>query len=144
VATETKRRHGQRITDRDCKITIREYVEDDWDAICRIHDRARPDELRGSCDARAFVPLAQDPGADDIHYSRKLVACEGERVVGFVSVDGPYLSWLYVDPEHYGRGIGRRLLRLSIGLAAPGAYTIALAGNARALGLNESEGLRKV
>ena len=40
---------------------IRNYRPDDWPAICRVHDRSRPDELRGSFDARAFVPLAQDP-----------------------------------------------------------------------------------
>ena len=64
-------------------ITIREYKDDDWAAICSVHDRARPDELRGSCDPRAFVPLAEDPEAEDIHRCRKFVASEGKRVVGF-------------------------------------------------------------
>jgi ribosomal protein S18 acetylase RimI-like enzyme len=122
-------------------ITIREYSDEAWDAICRVHDRARPDELRGSCDPRAFVPLAEDAEyEEDIHRSRKLLACEDDRVVGFVGVNGAYVSWLYVDPEYYGRGIGRRLLRLGLELAGPGAFTIALASNARALSLYKSEG----
>lgn len=121
-------------------VTIREYAADDWEAICRVHALARPDELLGSCDARAFVPLAEDPEADDVHRSRKLVAHEGDRVVGFLGVDGAYISYLYVEPAHYGRGIGRRLLRLGIALAGPDAHTIALAGNARAIGLYKSEG----
>jgi len=125
-------------------VTVREYTEDDWAAICRVHDRARPDELAGSCDPRAFVPLAEDPEADDIGRSRKWVACVEGRVVGFVGVDGDYLSWLYVDPAYYGQGIGRRLLRLGLNVIGPGAWTIALAGNARALRLYEREGFKVV
>jgi hypothetical protein len=53
-------------------ITIRDYTEEDWAAICRVHDLARPYELDGSCDPRAFVPLAQDAEyADDIRRSHK-------------------------------------------------------------------------
>lgn len=121
-------------------ISIGEYAERDWEAICRVHDRARPDELRGSCDPRAFVPLAEDPEAEDVYRSRKFVAREDGRVVGFVGVEGSYLSYLYVDPDHYGRGVGRSLLRLGIELAGSGAYTVALANNTRAIRLYEDEG----
>ena len=38
-------------------ITDRDYQDADWKAICQVHDRARPDELKGSCDPRAFVPI---------------------------------------------------------------------------------------
>jgi putative acetyltransferase len=90
------------------------------------------------------VPLAEDPEAEDIHRSHKLVACEGERAVGFIGVDGTYISYLYVEPDHYGRGIGRRLLRLGVGLTGPAAHTTALAAKARAIVLFESEGFRAV
>ena len=121
--------------------TLREYRDDDWTAVCRVHDLARPDELRGSCDPRAFVPLSEDVDyEEDFHRSRKVVACDDDRVVGFAGVDGDYISWLYVDPAYYGRGIGRRLLRHAISLAGPRAFTISLAGNVRALSLYEDEG----
>src|SRR5262245_57060443 len=125
--------------------TIRAYRDDDWGAVCAVHDRARPDELRGSCDPRAFVPLATDQ--DDtasFQRSRKFVACLGEQVVGFVGIDGTYLSWLYVDPAYYGQGIGRRLLRLGLQLIGHQAWTIVLAGNTQARRLYESEGFRVV
>ena len=126
-------------------ITIREYCDNDWPMVCAVHDRARPDELRGSCDPRAFVPLAaeQDDTAS-LQRSRKFVACVGEQVVGFVGIDGTYLSWLYVDPAYYGQGIGRRLLRQGLQLIGPQAWTIVLAGNIRAQRLYESEGFRVV
>jgi len=125
-------------------ITYREYQDADWKAICQIHDRARPDELRGSCDARAFIPIEQDKEVEGLQASRKFVACVDEQVVGFVGVDGKYLAWLYVDPDHYGQGIGRELLKMGVREIGDGAWTIALDGNHRAISLYESEGFQEV
>ena len=126
-------------------ITIRQYHETDWLAVCAVHDRARPDELRGSCDARAFVPLAEEQAdAASFQRSRKFVACEGTSIVGFVGVDDTYVSWLYVDPAYYGRGIGRRLLRLGMRLIGPQVWTMVLASNTRARRLYASEGFQVV
>jgi hypothetical protein len=81
------------------RLTIQPYQEQDWPAVCAVHDQARADELHGSCDPRAFVPLAgEQKDAATFHRSRKFVACLGTHIVGFVGVDGTYLSWLYVDP----------------------------------------------
>ena len=88
-------------------ILYRKYEEQDWKAICAIHDLARPDELIGSCDPRAFIPIEQDKEVEDLKAHKKIVACDGDTVVGFVGVDGTYLSWLYVNPDYYGKGIGR-------------------------------------
>ena len=124
-------------------LTYRQYQESDWMAICQIHDRARPDELRGSCDPRAFVPIEQDKEVEDLKTSKKFVACDDERVVGFVGVDNKYLAWLYIDPSHYGRGIGRELLRIGIREIGDGAWTIVLDGNQKAISLYESEGFQE-
>ena len=125
-------------------IAYREYQEPDWKDICQIHDRARPDELRGSCDPRAFVPIEQDKEVEELKTSRKFVACNNEKVVGFVGVDDKYLAWLYIDPDHYGKGIGRELLKLGIREIGAGAWTIVLDGNQKAISLYESEGFQDV
>ena len=124
-------------------ITYREYKDEDWKAICQIHDRARPDELLGSCDPRGFIPIEQDKEAEDLKGCRKFVACDGETVVGFVGVDGKYLAWLYIDPGHYGKGIGRELLRIGLREIGEGAWTIVLDGNHKAIKLYESEGFQE-
>ena len=49
-----------------------------------------------------------------------------------------------MDPEYYGRGIGRRLLRLGMQHIGPPAWTVVLAGNRRVRRLYESEGLQVV
>jgi ribosomal protein S18 acetylase RimI-like enzyme len=91
------------------------------------------------------VGLAADQeDAASFQRSRKFVACVEGEIVGFVGVDGTYLSWLYVDPAWYGRGIGRELLRLGVRLIGPQAWTIVLAGNSRAQQLYESEGFQVV
>jgi len=43
--------------------------------------------------------------------ARRLDGDGGGRVVGFVAFQRPYISWLYVNPRYYRRGIGRELLR---------------------------------
>ncbi len=125
-------------------IKIRPYESSDWQRVCQIHDASRPHELKGSCDPRAFVPIEQDPEVADLRKSQKLVAVEGEEVVGFVGVDGDYLAWLYVDPDYYGKGIGRKLLQAGLAHIPGKAWTIALAGNHKALGLYQSEGFTEV
>ncbi len=120
---------------------IRAYVDADWPAVCAVHDRARPEELAGSCDPRAFVPLAEDlEDAASFQRSQKFVATLGEKTVGFVGIDGTCLSWLYVDPCCCGRGIGRALLRFAVHAIGPQAWTVVLAGNSRARRLYEREG----
>lgn len=123
---------------------VRAFQGEDWPAICEIHDLARPDELRGSCDPRAFVPIAEDPEIEDLRACAKLVAEAGEQIVGFVGVDGDYVAWLYVRPAFYGRGIGRRLLQAGLNLVEGRAWTIVLSGNVPAIRLYESEDFHEI
>ena len=125
-------------------ITYRPYQEEDWNAICQIHDRARPDELLDSCDPRGFIPIEQDKEVEELKKCWKYVACDNELVVGFVGVDDKYLAWLYVDPAQYGKGIGRELLRIGLEQIGERAWTIVLDGNRKAMKLYESEGFREV
>ena len=68
-------------------ITIRDYRPEDEGALFQVHDRSRPDELVGSCDPRGFIPLAEDfRSLEDFRMSRKWVAVDGDRAVGFAGV----------------------------------------------------------
>lgn len=125
-------------------IKIRTFREEDWDSICNIHDLARPDELRGSCDPRAFVPIEQDEEVTQLRSSEKMIAEIDGRIIGFVGVAGDYLAWLYVHPDFYGRGAGRALLRAGLERIGGSAWTIVLSGNQPAINLYTSEGFREV
>jgi GNAT superfamily N-acetyltransferase len=122
-------------------VTLRDYTATDETAVIGVHDLARPVELMGSCDAAAFVPLADD--ADDLAEFlsvHKTVACVGDTIVGFVGVEDDQLGWLYVHPEFARRGIGRRLLRHALQQIKGDARVHVLDGNAPALQLYHTEG----
>lgn len=87
------------------EIFTTEYQDEDWDAICGVHDAVRPDELKGSCDPYAFVPIKEDPEVEELVASEKWVAVDGEDLVGFVSVDKQYLAWLYIHPNYYKKAL---------------------------------------
>ncbi|NQS91982.1 MAG: GNAT family N-acetyltransferase [Chloroflexi bacterium] len=123
---------------------IRPYQSADWQSICQIHDLARPDELTGSCDPRAFVPIEKDQEVEHLKLCQKLVSVLDNQIVGFVGIDEGYLGWLYIHPDHYGNGIGRKLLQEGLKFIPGMAWTIALAGNTKALNLYQSEGFVEV
>lgn len=84
-------------------VTIRDYRPDDWPAVCRVHHRSRPDELRGSFDARAFVPLAEDPEGEYINACTMFIAQERDEVVGFAGA-------LHHDFCYYARVVASYIL----------------------------------
>lgn len=125
-------------------ITIRPYQPADWEIICDIHDRARIDELRGSVDLAAFLPLAVAAEPEGLFDGEVWVACAGERVVGFIAAADDEVSWLYVDPDCYRQGIGRALLRHALEHCGSVVAVEVLSGNASAFELYVSEGFEVV
>jgi ribosomal protein S18 acetylase RimI-like enzyme len=121
-------------------ITIRPYADDDWEAIARVHDAARLDELRGSAGTEAFLTLAQTAEGEGLFDGRLWVAAVDGAVAGFVALDEDEVTWLYVDPHRYRQGIGRALLRHAIAAAGPRVEVTVLDGNPAALALYRSEG----
>lgn len=125
-------------------VTIRPYRDRDWEELCEIHDRARIDELRGSVDLAAFLPLADTAGPEGLFDGEVRVAEDGGRVIGFVAFSDDEVTWLYVHPDRYRRGIGRRLLRHAVERCGPTVTIESLAGNTPALRLYEEEGFEAV
>ena len=125
--------------------TIREYVAADLQQVYHVHDLARVMELAsGGVDAQAFRPMKEVADIDEFFVSKTLVACVATDIVGFVSWNGDYISWLYVNPDYHRRGIGRRLLREALGRIGPEAWTNMLEGNEPALALYREAGMQIV
>jgi ribosomal protein S18 acetylase RimI-like enzyme len=125
---------------RSAKIEIRPYSQDDWESIARIHDAARLDELRDSAGVEAFLTLAQTADDEGLFDGQLWVAELDGVVAGFVAFDDDEVTWLYVDPQRYRRGVGRALLRHALAAAGPRMEVTVLDGNPAALGLYLSEG----
>ena len=119
---------------------IRAYRETDWKAISHVHDAARLDELRESVGIDAFLSLAQTAEGEGLFDGLLWVAETEGTVTGFVALDGDEITWLYVDPAHYRRGVGRALLRHAVAHAGDRAEVTVLDGNPAALALYLGEG----
>lgn len=110
-------------------INLTTYQASDWEAISVIHDRARLDELRASVGIGAFLSLADTFESEELFAGEVWVACDGEVVVGFVAFADDEITWLYVSPDYYRRGIGRKLLRQAIDRSGYKVGTSVLSGN---------------
>ncbi|ROS05390.1 ribosomal protein S18 acetylase RimI-like enzyme [Sinobacterium caligoides] len=122
-------------------IVIREYKNNDWLDVSNIHDKARPVELDGSCDEKAFVPLATDKkDLENFTSSKKFVACANNEIIGFVGLIEHEITWLYVEPGESRKGIGRLLLQYALNIMEAKATTYVLEGNKAARSLYHSEG----
>lgn len=124
-------------------LELRDYRPDDWDAVARVHDAARLQELAPTVGVAAFLSLAETAGPEGLFDDRVWVAVEGGEVVGFVAYAEQEVTWLYVHPDAQRRGTGRALLRHALAHAdAQRAERIEITvldgGPARAL--YESEG----
>ncbi|MDJ0595902.1 MAG: GNAT family N-acetyltransferase [Pleurocapsa sp. MO_226.B13] len=125
-------------------IRLRQYQAKDWKAIAAIHDRARLDELRATVGVEAFLSLADTAENEGLFEGEIWVACDDEIVVGFVAFVDDEVTWLYVSPNHYRQGIGRRLLRKAIANCDSIINISLLSGNDAALNLYLSEGFKIV
>jgi ribosomal protein S18 acetylase RimI-like enzyme len=123
-------------------IQLRNYNLEDWDAIADIHDQARLDELRASVGVEAFLSLAATAENEGLFEGEVWVACDGETVVGFIAFADDEVTWLYVSPDYYRQGIGKKLLRQAIDRCGKTVTTSVLSGNDAALHLYLSEGFK--
>jgi len=121
---------------------LRRYEPGDGEALCSIHDAARCDELRASGLADAFLSLEQTAENEGLFDGDVVVAEIEGRVCGFTAYTDGELTWLYVEPAKYKRGIGRALLRHAIDASSGTLSTEVLVGNEPALSLYRSEGFQ--
>ena len=93
------------------KITIRPYVESDWAELARIHDSARRIELEWAGLSEAFLPFSVASVREHLFEYSVCVAFFKGKQCGFAAYSDEELAWLYVDPAHARRGIGKALLQ---------------------------------
>lgn len=90
-------------------IKIRDYQTSDWDAVCDVHDRARPLEVQNFMPPEEIETLVEAYEEDGFFDGQQFVAEQEGNIVGFVCIDGEELTWMYVDPDIHRQGIGRLL-----------------------------------
>ena len=121
-------------------IKIRAYADTDWPELSRIHDAARLDELRDSVGIDAFLTLEQTYEGEGLFDGDLWVGELDGEVAGFIAFSDDEVTWTYVHPTFYRRGVGRALLRHVLTRAVAPVELTVLAGNTAARRLYESEG----
>lgn len=116
-------------------LAIRPYKDTDWKRLCDIHDSARIDELRGSVDLGAFLDLETTAEGEGLFDGELWVAEEADKVLGFVAFVPDEITWLYIDPKHYRKGIGKALLEFAIQGCGATITVEVLSGNTPAIEL---------
>lgn len=117
-------------------LAIRPYRPEDFPGIERVHDRARRVELRYAGLEDAFLPLRIAAEREDLFaYPGLFVAELGGEIAGFAACTQEELAWLYVDPAHFRKGVGRALAEHAL-QRFPGIRRVeVLSGNAPAKAL---------
>jgi ribosomal protein S18 acetylase RimI-like enzyme len=121
-------------------LLVRPYEDNDWDAICRIHDAARLDELRSSVGPDAFLKLADTYEAEDLFGNPVWVAELDGEVAGFIAASPTEITWIYVDPALYRRGVARALMSAVFSRAEDRVELEVLDGNDAARAFYEALG----
>ena len=111
-------------------IGIRPYEARDWDDIARIHDAARLDELGGAGLLEAYLDLAATFENEGLFDEEVWVAEVDGRVAGFIAGSADEITWAYVDPALYRRGVGRALVEHMLSRASGPVSLEVLDGNA--------------
>jgi GNAT superfamily N-acetyltransferase len=128
---------------KDLDLHIREYRASDWRGVCRVHDRARPVELDGYVPGEAILSMSEVAREDGFFDCRTYVAHpknKEQEIIGFVSIKPPELTWLYVDPQYHGRGVGKALTEYVLPILGPDAFVLCASQNRKGVGFYRSRG----
>ncbi|HEL2219446.1 TPA: GNAT family N-acetyltransferase [Streptococcus suis] len=93
-------------------VYIRQYLQEDFERLCQIHDPARQEKLDLANLSEAFIPLSIATDREGLFDYQILVAEMEGFVVGFVAFTDDELAWLYVDREYSRHGIGTALVNV--------------------------------
>ena len=126
------------------QVKIRPYKDSDWQRLCEIHDKARMDELRLSVGKEAFLTLEQTFKSEGLFDGKVLIATIKDIQVGFVAYQPEEITWLYVHPTYYRRGIGRKLLQAALKSCQSKVSIVLLVENLPALYLYQSIGFKVI
>lgn len=125
------------------EVNLRRYEPSDWNAVCDIFNRSKKDEMKGTVPPEAVVPLEQDEFLSRLFHDSTVVVAEAEgTVLGFVGYKGSLLSYLFVNPDLYRKGIGSVLFELVLPELGEGAWLCVAKNNTAARALYHKFGFK--
>ncbi len=95
---------------------IRPYKEEDRSSILQIYAASKMDELENEKRTFQFLPLMQDTIRAEKLFESEIFVFENPDVVGYCAFYGNEIRAMYVDPEHRGKGVGKRMFEFMLNL----------------------------
>jgi ribosomal protein S18 acetylase RimI-like enzyme len=114
---------------------IQEYKNRDFHQVEKIYNRSKLDEFYGELSEFSLVPLSEDNEMTTLFSESQIYVYGGEEILGFCGHKGNYISWLFVDPEHRGKGVAEALLLHILPILESTASLTVLKSNKRAISL---------
>lgn len=97
---------------------IREYTENDTDALIAIWEKANA--IAHPFLAADFVAFVRDAMRNMyLPNAETWVLEENEKPIGFIAMIGNEIGGLFLDPDHHGRGQGRAMVDHLVELRGP-------------------------
>ena len=91
-------------------MTVRHFIEVDFQAVCHVYNDAKRDELQYECNDFEVTPLEQDSVILAAFRESEVLVFDDREVQGFAAFYGSQLRALFVRRDARGNGVGQALL----------------------------------
>jgi len=91
-------------------MTVREFADSDFPAVCRIYLEAKHDELQFESGKFDILPLEEDAVILAAFNESTVLVFEEKEVLGFAALYGNQLRAMFVRRDIRGKGVGQALL----------------------------------
>lgn len=119
---------------------IRKSSDKDFDAISKIYNVSKLDELLNENKDFELLPLEMDKDRLKSLNDSNVVVFDIKDIAGFGSYKGNEITGLFVHPDHRGKGIGRILLDFLLKQVGSLAILSVAKSNYLAIGFYEAVG----
>ena len=114
---------------------IRKSENADLEKIEAIYNSSRPDEFYAERQSFSLTPWSEDDSIQSIIDKSEIYVSEIDVVIGFCGHLEKHIKWLFVSPEHRGKGVASHLLAFVLPIIGVGATLSVVQSNKRARNL---------
>ncbi len=93
-------------------LSIRKYHPQDFERICEIFSLSKKIEMSFSGIDIEIISLEKDENLKtDFEKSQIIIAEFGNEILGFAGYNNDFISFMFVHPDYFGKGIGKALIK---------------------------------
>jgi ribosomal protein S18 acetylase RimI-like enzyme len=123
-------------------LLFRKYCPQDFESICEIFSLSKKVEMSYSGIGIEIISLEKDEKLkSDFDNSQIIVAVLGEEILGFAGNNNDYISFMFVHPDYFGKGIGKALI-MEVLINSQHVHLAVLKENIPAINLYKSFGFK--